>query len=71
VFAPNHRLRKGVTALAIAKVGKQREVTTGGHGNDGHGSRDCCDAHQKPRSPDKLPAIDIRSRRVLPGARHQ
>jgi len=52
VFAPNHRLRKAVTALAIANVGKQREVTTGGHGNDGHGSRDCCDTHHKPRSHD-------------------
>jgi len=52
VFAPNHRLRKAVTALAIGNVGKQREATTGGHGNDGHGSRGCCDANQKPRSHD-------------------
>jgi hypothetical protein len=52
VCAPNHKLRKAVTALAIANVGKQREVTTGGHGNDGHGSRDCCAAHHKPRSHD-------------------
>ena len=52
VFAANHKLRKAVTALAIANVGKQREVTTGGHGNDGHGSRDCCDTHHKPRSHD-------------------
>jgi hypothetical protein len=51
-FAPNHKLRKAVTALAIANVGKQRKATTGGHGNDGHGSRDCYDAQQKPRSHD-------------------
>ena len=42
VFAPNHQLRKAVTALAIGNLGTQREVTTGGHGNDGHGSRGCC-----------------------------
>jgi hypothetical protein len=29
VFAPNHRLRKAVTALAIGNGGKQREITTG------------------------------------------
>jgi hypothetical protein len=52
MFAPNHRLRNAVTALAIANVCKQREVTTGGHGNDGHGTGGCCDAHQKPRSHD-------------------
>jgi hypothetical protein len=52
VFAPNHQLRKAVTALAIGNLGTQREVTTGGHGNDGHGSRGCCDANQKPRSHD-------------------
>jgi hypothetical protein len=35
VFAPNHRLRKAITALAIGNVSKQREATTGGDGNDG------------------------------------
>ncbi|MCE2725192.1 MAG: transposase [Planctomycetaceae bacterium] len=52
VFAPNHTLRRAVTALAIGNVGKQREATAGGHENDGHGSRGCCDANQKPRSHD-------------------
>ena len=52
VFAANHKLRKAVTALASANVCKQREATTGGHGNDGHGFRDCYDAQQKPRSHD-------------------
>ncbi|MBM4058242.1 MAG: hypothetical protein FJ275_08405 [Planctomycetes bacterium] len=52
VFAPNHRLRRAVTTLAIANIGKQRELTTGGHGNDGHATGGCSDAHQKPRSHD-------------------
>ena len=54
VFAPNHRLRKAVTALAIGNVSKQREATTGGDGNDGHATGGCCDANpnQKPRSHD-------------------
>jgi len=47
VFAPNHRLRKGVTALAIGNIGKRREAVTGGHATGG-----CCDAHHKPRSHD-------------------
>ena len=55
VFAPNHRLRKAVTALAIGNVSKQRETTTGGDGNDGHATGGCCDANHatlKPRSHD-------------------
>jgi hypothetical protein len=52
VFAPNHRLRKAVTALAIGNIGKPGEVTTGGHGGDGHAAGGCCDANQKPRSHD-------------------
>ena len=52
VFAPNHKLRRAVTALAIGNVDKRGEAATGGHGNDGHGSRGCCDANQKPRSHD-------------------
>jgi len=54
VFAPNHRLRKAVTALAIGNVSKQREATTGGDGNDGRATGGCCDANpnQKPRSHD-------------------
>jgi hypothetical protein len=52
VFAPNHRLRKAVTALAIGNIGKQREAVTGGHGGGGHATGGCCDAHHKPRSHD-------------------
>jgi hypothetical protein len=52
VFAPNHKLRRAVTALAIGNVGKRGEATASGHGNDGHGSTGCCDADQKPRSHD-------------------
>jgi hypothetical protein len=55
VFAPNHRLRKAVTALAIGNVGKPGEAATGGHGSDGHATEGCCDANhatQKPRSHD-------------------
>ncbi len=62
VFAPNHRLRKAVTALAIGNVGKPGEAATGGHGGDGHATEGCCavnHATQKPRSHDELHAIDI------------
>jgi len=54
VFAPNHKLRRAVTALAIGNVGTQREATTGGDGNDGRATGCCCDANpnQKPRSHD-------------------
>ena len=54
VFAPNHKLRSAVTALAIGNVGKQREATTGGDGNDGRATGGCCDTKpdQKPRSHD-------------------
>jgi hypothetical protein len=52
VFAPNHTLRRAVTALAIGNVGKQREAATGGHAGDGHAAGGCCDANQKPRSHD-------------------
>jgi hypothetical protein len=54
VFAPNHRLRRAVTALAIGNVGKRGDTATGGHGNDSHGTGGCCDAHphHKPRSHD-------------------
>ncbi len=50
----NHKLRKGVTGLAIGNIGKQREATTGGDGNDGRATGGCCDANpnQKPRSHD-------------------
>jgi hypothetical protein len=32
VFAPNHKLRRAVTALAIGNIGKRGDATTGGHG---------------------------------------
>jgi len=52
VFAPNHRLRRAVTALAIGNVGKQREAATGGQAEPGHAAGDCCGTHTKPRSHD-------------------
>ena len=52
VFAPNHKLRRAVTSLAIGNVGKRGDAATGGHGGDGHATEGCCDAHQKPRSHD-------------------
>ena len=35
VFAPNHKLRPAVTALAIGNIGKRREAATGGHAAGG------------------------------------
>ena len=54
VFAPNHRLRKAVTARAIGNIGKRREAATGGHGGDGRATGGCRDANpnQEPRSHD-------------------
>jgi hypothetical protein len=52
VFAPNHKLRKGVTALAIGNIGKRREAAAGRHGNEGHAKEGCSDSPQKPRSHD-------------------
>ena len=48
VFAPNHKLRSAVTALAIGNVGKPRDAATGGHAVGGHAAGgdstgDCCD----------------------------
>jgi len=34
VFAPNHRLRKAVTSLAIGNIGKRGDTATGGHASD-------------------------------------
>jgi hypothetical protein len=57
VFAPNHKLRRAVTALAIGNIGKRTQAATGGEAvggavggqpTDGY----CCDTHQKPRSHD-------------------
>ncbi|NCA17180.1 MAG: hypothetical protein EBS90_09060 [Betaproteobacteria bacterium] len=47
VFAPNHKLRRAVTALAVGNVGKRRDAATGGQPTEG-----CCNANQKPRSHD-------------------
>jgi hypothetical protein len=52
VFAPNHKLREAVTALAIGNIGKRRDAAAGGHGGDGHATGGGCDAPQKPRSHD-------------------
>ena len=55
VFAPNHRLRRAVTALAIGNVGERGDAATGGHASDEHATGGCCDANhatQKPRSHD-------------------
>ncbi|MEI6506144.1 MAG: hypothetical protein WCO90_09730 [Planctomycetota bacterium] len=54
MFAPNHKLRPAVTALAIGNVSKQGGATTGGHGNDGRATGGCCDTkpNQTPRSHD-------------------
>ncbi len=54
VFAPNRKLRRAVTAMAIGDIGRQREAVTGGHGDEGHATGGCCDANpnQKPRSHD-------------------
>ena len=50
VFAPNHKLRRAVTALASGNIGKQRDAATGGQADAGHAAGGCCDANQKPRS---------------------
>jgi hypothetical protein len=55
VFAPNHKLRRAVTALAIGNVGMHQEAAAGGHGGDGYATGGCCDANHatlKPRSHD-------------------
>jgi hypothetical protein len=57
VFAPNHKLRPAVTALAIGNVGKRRDAATDGHAVGGHAAggdatADCCDSCDKPPSHD-------------------
>jgi hypothetical protein len=55
VFAPNHKLRRAVTALAIGNIAKPHHAGAGGHAGDGHGTGGCCDSsheHQTPRSHD-------------------
>jgi hypothetical protein len=52
VFAPNHKLRPAVTALAIGNIGKRRDDATGGDGAGGQPTEGCCDTQAKPRSHD-------------------
>ena len=57
VFAPNHKLRSAVTALAIGNVVRRRDAATGGdavggHAADGDATADCCDSCDKPPSHD-------------------
>ena len=56
VFAPNHRLWKAVTSLAIGNIGKRGDAATGGQAAGGavggHAVEGCCDTHAKPRSHD-------------------
>ena len=54
VFAPNHKLRRAVTALAIGNIGKRREAVTGGHAESAcHGRLLRRESRtQKPRSHD-------------------
>ncbi|MBM4058269.1 MAG: hypothetical protein FJ275_08540, partial [Planctomycetes bacterium] len=57
VFAPNHKLRSAVTALAIGNVGKPRDAATGGHAVGGHAADGDatghgCDSCDKPPSHD-------------------
>jgi hypothetical protein len=52
VFAPNHKLRRVVTALAIGNIGRRGQAATGGHGGGGHATEGCCDTNAKPRSHD-------------------
>ncbi|MCE9629267.1 MAG: IS91 family transposase, partial [Planctomycetia bacterium] len=57
MFAPNHKLRSAVTALAIGNVGKRRDAATGQHAVNGHAAggdatADRCDSCDKPPSHD-------------------
>jgi hypothetical protein len=52
VFAPNHKLRRAVTALAIGNIGKRCEAATDGHAAGGQPTEGCCDTQAKPRSHD-------------------
>jgi hypothetical protein len=57
VFAPNHKLRSAITALAIGNVGKRRDAATDAHAVGGHAARgdapgDCCGSCDQPRSHD-------------------
>ncbi len=69
VFAPNHKLRRAVTSLAIENVGTWGVTATGGHAGDDHAKGACGDATRKilthvgePLEPPPLPpALTSRS----------
>ena len=52
VFAPNHKLRRAVTAMAVGNIGKRRGPVAGGHEAGGQPTEGCCHTHAKPRSHD-------------------
>ena len=52
VFAPNHKLRRAVTAMAVGNIGTRRGPVAGGHEAGGQPTEGCCDTHAKPRSHD-------------------
>jgi len=68
VFAPNHRLQKAVTSLAIGHGGKRGDTATGGHASDDHATGGCCDATHatpKPRSHDWGELVQVRDERAV------
>jgi hypothetical protein len=52
VFAPNHTLRRAVTALAIGKIGKRGQAATGGHAVGGQPTDGCRDTQANPHAHD-------------------
>ena len=52
MFAPNHKLRRAVTAMAVGNIGKRRGPVAGGHEAGGQPTEGCCHTHAKPRSHD-------------------
>jgi hypothetical protein len=50
VFAPNHKLRPAVTAMAIGNIGKRPDTAAGAHSGNTHAAEGCCDTQSKPRS---------------------
>jgi len=55
VFAPNHKLRSAVTALAIGNVGKRRDAASDGHAVGGHAAGRGLDSSHYPRLPHDPP----------------
>jgi hypothetical protein len=52
VFAPNHKLRRAVTAIAIGNIGKRCHAATGEHAGNARATEGYCDTQAKPRSHD-------------------